>query len=167
MKDIIVISGAPGSGKSTVAKILQEKLQSPLINLGWIRQWHLKRDWSDATFKEEEMSFEILVQALHKYIENGYKNILVEDLEDEKVQRIPSVLEGINYIIVSLTIDSDEELKQRVLGERDSGFKDWERAVKWNKDLKERTTLPHEYKIDNSHNNPETTAAKILEIMSL
>jgi adenylate kinase family enzyme len=36
MKDFIFIAGAPGSGKSTVAKALHDKLNSPIFEFGWI-----------------------------------------------------------------------------------------------------------------------------------
>jgi len=165
MKDIIIISGAPGSGKTTVAKLLKEKLQFPYIDLGWLREFHLDREWKQANEKEERMSFENLVSILKNYIKNDYRNVIVTDLTDSKVREIPSAFEKDNFIIFSLTIKTDEELQKRVLGERDSGFKNVEEALRWNKDLKERQLLPNERKIDNSHNDSSKTVEEILKLI--
>ena len=40
--DIIIIAGAPGSGKSSVAKSLQEKLNCPYFEFGWIPEFRNK-----------------------------------------------------------------------------------------------------------------------------
>jgi dephospho-CoA kinase len=165
MKDIIVISGAPGSGKTTIVLLLKEKLQSPYIDFGWLREFHLDREWKNASENEEKMSFENLVSILNNYIKNGYKNVIVTDLTDSKVQDIPKIFEKNDYIIFSLTIATDAELQKRVLGERDSGFKNVEAAIRWNNDLKRRQLLPNEYKIDNSHNDPKRTVEEILELL--
>jgi adenylate kinase family enzyme len=165
MKDVIIISGAPGSGKTTVAKLLKEKLQSPYVDLGWLREFHLDREWKQANEKEERMSFENLVSILKNYIKNDYRNVIVTDLRDSKVREIPRSFEKDNFIIFSLTIETDEELQKRVLGERDSGFKNVEEALRWNKDLKKRQLLPNEHKIDNSHNDPGKTVQEILKLI--
>ena len=165
MKDFIVISGAPGSGKSTIAKLLQKQLGCPRVNLGWIRQWHLKLDWSNASKEEEEMSFETLVFALRNYVKHGYRNVLVEDLEDDKVQKIAEQFADGNYIICSLIVDDDEELKKRVLSERDSGYKNFESAIEWNHKLKKRGLVNKEFRIDNSHNEPSKAVEQILSLV--
>ncbi len=166
MKDIIIISGAQGSGKTTIAKLLKVKLQSPHIDLGWLRQFHLDREWKQANEKEERMSFENLVSILKNYIKNGYKNVIVTDLTDSKLQEIPRIFEKDSFIIFCLTVKTDEELRKRVLGERDSGFKNVEEALRWNKILKGRQSLPNELKIDNSHNDPTKTIQEILNLLS-
>jgi len=55
MPDIIFITGCPTSGKSTISKLLQEKLQSPMFEFGWIPEFkNLKID--QAFQQEEEIS---------------------------------------------------------------------------------------------------------------
>ena len=61
MKDLIILAGAPGSGKSTIGELLREKQGFPLIDFGWLRQGHLDDRWSNATPEEEQMAFENLV----------------------------------------------------------------------------------------------------------
>ncbi|MFY9462993.1 MAG: AAA family ATPase [Candidatus Sungiibacteriota bacterium] len=165
MKDLIIISGAPGSGKSTIAKLLQEKLKSPYIDFGWMREWHLLSDWSDQSKEEESMAFDNLVYLLRNYIKHGYKNILVTDLQEGRVKELTSIFSVNELIVVSLIVDNDEELKKRVLGERDSGFKNFEASIAWNRLVLNRSDLLNEYKLDNTHNNPIQTADQILELL--
>lgn len=75
--DLIVIAGAPGSGKSTVCRLLlQPELDGPLIELGRLREFRLNRAWTNASSLEEEMAFENLVGIVRNYFRNGYKNVL-------------------------------------------------------------------------------------------
>jgi len=71
--DLLVIAGAPGSGKTTVSDILYATLQSPYIDFGDVRNFHLDRQWSNQSPQEEQMSFENLVYILKNYIRYGYK----------------------------------------------------------------------------------------------
>ncbi|MDD5068117.1 MAG: AAA family ATPase [Candidatus Pacebacteria bacterium] len=164
MKDLIILSGAPGSGKSTIAELLQKELQCPYIDFGWLREFHLKPDWSDASEKEEGIAFDNLVYILRNYIKNGYKNILVSDLTDERVQMCPELFSKDNFVILSLVVDSDKELKNRITI-RNSGFVNTEKALAWNQKLKERKLLKNEYKIDNTENDPRATFQKVLKII--
>ena len=163
--DLIIFSGAPGSGKSTVCKILQKRLNCPLIDFGWIREFHLDREWKNANKKEEQMSFENLVFILKNYINNGYKDVIVNDLQDFRIEQIPKRFTKNRYIIISLIVKDDNELKNRVLGERDSGFKDFKAAISWNKKIIDRKSLKNEIKVDNTHNSPEKTVESILKII--
>ena len=69
---IIFLGGAPGTGKTTTSKLLYKKLKnSALVELSWIRGFHLDNSWSNATDNEEKMSFENLVFILKNYIKNN------------------------------------------------------------------------------------------------
>ena len=57
---VIVIGGAPGTGKSTLARALRNLLNAPWIEFGRLREFHLKPDWSDQSEAEESMAFENL-----------------------------------------------------------------------------------------------------------
>jgi len=111
------------------------------------------------------MAFENLVFIIKNYWQHGYKNIIITDLKADKVATLAETFKEKNYIIVSLIIADDEELKRRILGERDSGFKNVGVAIERNKTLRSMPPVPNEYKIDNTHNDPIKTAKKILELI--
>ena len=167
MYDFIFIAGSPGSGKTTITKLLQARLQSPSIDFGVLREFHLDREWKKASDEEEKMSFENLMFILRNYVKNGYTNILVNDLQDFRIEQVPEVFKENRYVIVSLVVKDDEELKRRVLTEsRDSGFRDFEQAIEWNKRIHDREQLSGEYKLDNTHNNPQQTVDQILKLLN-
>ncbi len=166
MTNFIFIAGSPGSGKTTISNLLKDKLNNPpMIDFGWIREFHLDREWKNAGKKEEQMSFENLTFILKNYIKYGYKNIIVNDLQDFRIEQIPKEFSKYNYVIISLIVKDDDELKNRVLGERDSGFRDVKTALSWNKRIIERKNFKHEFKVDNTHRNPRKTVDTISGIL--
>lgn len=162
-RDLIVIAGAPGSGKTTVADLLHRTLASPYIDFGYIREFHLDREWKDQSPREEQMSFENLVYILRNYIRYGYTNIIVTDLQDFRVQQIPVLFAGHSYLIATLVIGSDDELALRI-EQRNDGWRDVGRALAWNRQIQERPLLTGEHRIDNTHREPGRTLEVILRI---
>lgn len=136
-----------------------------MIDFGWIREFHLDREWKNANKKEEQMAFENLVFILKNYLKHGYQNIVVNDLQDFRIEQIPKKFSKYNYVIISLVVKDDGELKNRILGERDSGFKDVKASLSWNKKIIERKNLKNEFKVDNTHLNSNKTVNAILEIL--
>ncbi len=164
MYDLIVIAGAPGSGKTTVADLLHDALKSPYIDFGYIREFHLDRDWKNESSREERMSFENPVFILENYIRYGYKNIIVTDLQDFRVRQIPELFGEYSYLIATMIIKSDDELALRIEN-RNDGWRDVPRALAWNKQIQERPLLVGEQRIDNTHNEPKQTLDLILQIV--
>ena len=161
--DLIVIAGAPGSGKTTVSDLLYAALKPPYIDFGDVRNFHLDWQWSNESPEEEQMSFENLVYILKNYVRYGYKNVILNDLKDFRVRQIPKLFAGHNYLIATLVVASDEELAARIRN-RNSGFTNVERALVWNKEIQERPLLVGEHRIDNTANTPSQTADIILQI---
>jgi hypothetical protein len=167
MHDFIFLAGAPGSGKTTVMRLLQDRLGSPTIEFSSLRNLHLDSAWTNASTEEEQMSFENLVFILKNYARHGYRQVLVTDLQDFRVEQLPEIFRDYMYVIFSLIIGGDEELKQRVLSpSRDSGYRDFEGAIIWNRLVQERTLLPREHRIDNSHHQPARTVDHILSYLA-
>ena len=161
--DLLVIAGAPGSGKTTVCDCLHTTLKSPYIDFGDVRNFHLDWHWSNQSPREEQMSFENLVYILKNYIRYGYKNVILNDLQDFRVRQIPKLFAAHNYLIASLIVKSEDELAARIRN-RNSGFTNVERALAWNKEIQQRPLLAGEHRIDNTHNEPKQTADIILQI---
>ena len=105
--DLIVIAGAPGSGKTAVSDLLYAALRSPYIDFGDLRNFHLDREWSNQSPEEEQMSFENLVHILKNYIRYGYKNVILNDLKDFRVRQIPELFAEHKYLIATLVVESD------------------------------------------------------------
>jgi adenylate kinase family enzyme len=164
MMDIIIFAGAPGSGKTTIGNILQSKLRSPLIDFGNLRNWHLDREWSNASKEEEQMAFENLIFVVQNYLKHDYKNIILNDLRNDKIEALARIFKDFKFVVISLVITNDEILKERVLGNRDSGFKAFEVSLRWNKELQE-ISFPNEYKVDNTDIDAEKASQEILEII--
>ena len=114
MPSLLFIGGAPGSGKTTVSRLLHETFQSVMIDFGTLREFHLDNLWTKQSEKEEQMAFENLVFILKNYIRNGYKNVIVNDLKDFRIEQIPEVFADDDYLIVTLVLHNDNELRTRV-----------------------------------------------------
>ena len=161
MKDLIIISGAPGSGKSTLAKSLKEKLASVEVEFSALRNFHLDSEWKKKSEKEEQMAFDNFLFIIRNYLSHGYKNIIVHDFQDF---RVPQICSEFNNSIVITLIADDSELKKRIVG-RNSGFKDVTKAIEWNKNIKNTSPLPNEYRIDNTKKTEDETFKEVLNLL--
>ena len=149
MKDFIFIVGAPGSGKSTIAKALHDKLDSPIFEFGWIPEFRNTGERTTTYEEEESIAFENLVLVAKNYAKHGYKNVIITDLNNDYINQIPAIFDGYNFAIYTLRLQDDNVLKSRVLDEtRSSGYRDWEKAVQINQQLKSREQLKNEQFID-------------------
>ncbi len=166
MPSLLFIGGAPGSGKTTVSRLLHETFQSVMIDFGTLREFHLDNLWTKQSEREEQMAFENLVFILKNYIRNGYKNVIINDLKDFRIEQIPDIFADDDYLIVTLVLHDDNELRARVLDpNRDSGWRNVERAIEWNRAVIERPAVGNEYKLDNTAKSPEDAAREIINLM--
>ncbi|CAF1274833.1 unnamed protein product [Adineta steineri] len=168
MVDFIFIAGSPGSGKTSVCNLINQNKSWVLIDFGCLREFHLNREWSNTSDEEEHMSFENLIFILKNYHRYGYKNVLVNDLRDERLSQLSNYLspDQFKYLIVTLTVGNDDILKQRVLEPtRDSGFRNFERAIEVNRNIRQRELVKNEVQLDNTIMTVKETAEKVLEML--
>ncbi len=164
--ELLVIAGAPGSGKTTISRLLRARLGCPHVDLGHLREFHLDNEWSNASAREESMAFENLLYVVRNYFRHGYGPVLVTDLLDFRVQEIPAHFRHDNFLIATLVVNDDEELTRRVLiPERDSGYRDYASSIAWNRALLARPNVQNEVKIDNTDPDPAGAVAQILGLL--
>lgn len=166
MYDFIFILGAQGAGKTTIARHLKERLNSVHIDFDWIRDFHLNKGWTNVSDTEEAMSLENLVFLLKNYANHNYKNVIIGGFTEKNIERILDELKAYKSIVFTLYLTDDEVLNQRVLTEsRDSGFRDFEQSIRFNKKLRDELHFLNEQKIDNTDKTPEETVNQIAEII--
>ncbi|MCL4836219.1 MAG: AAA family ATPase [Caldilineaceae bacterium] len=162
MTDLLVVAGAPGSGKTTICRLLYAELGSAFIDFGHIRQFHLDNEWSNASEREESMAFENLLSIVRNYFRHSYAPVIVTDLQDFRVQEIPIHFRHNDFVIATLVVNDDAELKRRVLiPERDSGYRDYASSIAWNRGIIERPAVQNEVKIDNTSADPARAVGRI------
>lgn len=160
---LFFIGGSPGTGKTTISKLLRDKLNSPYIDFGCLREFHLDRKWKNANEIEEQMAFDNLVFMLKNYIKNDYKNVIVTDLLEKRIAQIQDLFQPNEYKIFTLIVSDDEELKRRVLEPtRDSGYRNFTEAIAWNARESSRSEHSNEVKIDTMNKTPEEVIDIIL-----
>lgn len=149
MKDFIFIAGAPGSGKSSVAKALQEKLDCPLFEFGWIPEFRNTGKKVIPYTEEESLAFENLVLVTKNYVKHGFKNVVITDLDNDYIEQLPKIFGDYDFKICTLRLQDKEALKQRVLeGSRSSEYRNWEKALEINDSLLNRLAFQNEVFID-------------------
>ena len=101
---LIIIHGAPGSGKSTTASLLHKKLRSPWFEFGWISEFRNLNPHTEITWEQEtDISFENLVLVVKNYIRHGFKNIIITDINfDSQILRMPEIFDGFQYRLFTL-----------------------------------------------------------------
>lgn len=165
--DFIIIHGSPGNGKTTVAMEIHKRLEGPWFEFGWIPEFTKKNPYTNILQKEEEqMSFENLILVCKNYYKHGFENVLLTDLDDVRMLDIPEVFKDYDYVIVTLYSEEDAVIKERILT-RDNGneFRNWEQSVNTNRLIRNRRTLPNEYRIRSDNHTPEQIVDMITEIL--
>ena len=163
MKDFIFIAGAPGSGKSTVAEALQKKLDSPLFEFGWIPEFRNKGKESIGYQEEESLSFENLVLVAKNYAKHGFKNIIITDLNNDYIEKLPEIFNQYDYAIYTLRLEDESVLETRVMDEtRSSGYRDWQKALEINRGLHNRQAFSGETFVDVGSRSVEAIVESVL-----
>ena len=88
VRTFIFIAGAPGSGKSSVAAAVQRKLGTPLFEFGWIPEFRNTGTRTISYEEDESLAFENLTLVLRNYARHGFRNIIVTDLENKRIEHL-------------------------------------------------------------------------------
>lgn len=161
MYDLIILAGAPASGKNSIAELLKKKFSSPNVDLGKLRGFHFDEDWKSRDPEELALSSENLIFIVKNYLRHGYKNIIVHDMWTELLKQM--VKEFPNSIIFTF-VPNNEELEKRIIL-RNAGFKDVPKGQKWNDAHKARELLPNEHRIDNTNQSLKQTFKEVVELL--
>jgi predicted kinase len=166
MPGLIVIGGAPGCGKSTLATALRAHFHGPWIDFGRLREFHLEADWSNQSPEEETIAFENLVSIIRNYLKHGYANILIDDLRDHRIRQIGGLFAENSAHVLTLFVSDPSELRRRIVT-RNDGWKNADAAIAWNQAVIDRAAGDREVKIDTACLSPAQVFAKSLGIISV
>lgn len=161
--DILFLHGAPGTGKTTLAQALHQRLKSPWFEFGWIPEFRQKGEAAISYEEEERLSFENLALVVNNYLRHDFRNIIITDLRDPILQQALRRFARRNYLLVTLWAKDEDILKQRVLDEsRPSGYRDWQEALALNKIYQQRRLARREIRLEVTTHPVETLVAQIL-----
>jgi adenylate kinase family enzyme len=142
---VVVIAGAPGAGKSTVARALQAVLGCPLFEFGWIPEFRNTGDREMPYVEEEGLAFENLVLVTKNYAAHGFRWVILTDLQPLFVAQVGAAFDGYDHRIFTLRQEDESLVKARVLNEsRSSDHRDVDGAIERNRALHERPPHPSE-----------------------
>lgn len=161
--DLIIIHGAPGTGKTSVAQALHKRLGTPWFEFGWIPEFRRKGEVEISYEEEERLSFENLCLVVRNYLRHGFGNILLTDLRDPYVNRALRSFARRDLLLVMLVCSDQEQLKRRVLDEtRTSGYRDWQEALRLNQGYMARQQYRRELRLDTADIDVEGVVERIL-----
>lgn len=135
-----------------------------MIEFGYLREFHLERDWSNQAEEEERMAFENLVFIIENYFRHGYRHVIVNDLKESKVRELREFFKN-NSLLVTLTAN-DAVLRDRIAS-RSEGFTNVEAASAWNSRVAATPIADGEISLDSSKVSIDESVGPILAALNL
>ena len=164
MGTVLFITGCPGSGKSTVAALLHEKLKCPWYEFGWIPEFRQKNPHTEISYEEEELiSLENLLLVTDNYLQHGFSYVILTDIREPYTDMVYQHFPAEQIRLVTLIAEDDAVIRRRVLT-RDNGndYRNAEEAAGLNRIFRTRPLLTGEIRILCDHCTAEETAERIL-----
>jgi hypothetical protein len=162
---IIVIIGAPGTGKTTIQRALSLSLGCPQFELSWMPEF-LIRDGERIAYEEDEATaVDALIQVAKTYCRHGHRYVLLSDFRLDTLARVGELLADVPYLFVVLHNSDEALLTSRVLDEsRTSGYRDTVAAIALNAQYL-RLEWPNSFLIDTGNASVEVAAESIVEYL--
>lgn len=152
--EVVVLSGAPGVGKTSVALAVRDLYGAVHLDLPRVRSFHLPPDWSGANAAEEAMSVRVLLSMAWTYLRHGRTPLVLDDLRDDDAVRAAHELSSSARVrLVSLV--ADEGVLASRLAARATGFRDVGEALARNAALRRRPLMGGELRFDTSCRQPD------------
>jgi broad-specificity NMP kinase len=163
--DIIIIRGAPGSGKSQTAKSLSEFFPKGVrLEIDTLRQMVICVDWTNQ--QEHINVLNASTKLIYEFLQIGFNPIIVVDtFSGDKINRFLEILFNQDeelYIKIFGLFTTDDELKRRLELRTNGEFKNFSICRKLNDDV-QKWRHDKEYQINTTGLLPKQTADKIYE----
>jgi len=163
MIDIIILRGAPGSGKSQTAKSLSQYFPKGVrLEVDTIRQMVISVDWKNQ--QEHIDMLQASTKLIYEFLQFGFRPVIVVDtFSGDKINRY---LDTLRQLDSELTIrifglfTSDEELKRRLSLRTSDEFRDFSICKRLNDDVL-KWKHDSEQQVDTTGLSPTQSAAII------
>jgi len=166
--DMIIIKGAPGSGKSETGKLLASHFPKGVrLEVDTLRSMVISVDWTNQ--KEHIELLEISAKTTIEFLNKGYAPvILIDTFSGDKLKRFLNTINGLktglDIKVFGLTV-SESELKNRLEQRKEGLFKDFEACKKLNSDLV-KFKIEQETHIDTTSRTVTETTTRVMSFLS-
>ncbi|MDR2065784.1 MAG: AAA family ATPase [Prevotellaceae bacterium] len=166
--DIIIVRGAPASGKSETAKCLAKYFpQGVRIEIDNLRSMVISVDWTNQ--QEHINILQLSTKLVSEFLSLGFKPIIIIDtFSGDKIDKYLSDLQLINcnlkIALLGLYV-TEKELTKRINKRKEGKFKDIDICLKLNSDVLKIKHLS-EIQINTTECVPQETAQIIMNILS-
>ncbi len=164
-RDIIIIRGAPGSGKSQTAKCLSQFFPNGVkLEVDTIRQMVISVDWKNQ--QEHINMLQASAGLVYDFLKQGLRPVIVVDTfsGDKIVRFIDRIHQFDNTLTIGIfgLFTTDDELEKRLRARQNGGFQDIAVSKKLNRDV---LNIKHdtEVQINTTRLLPSQTAFRIIE----
>jgi broad-specificity NMP kinase len=168
--EVIIIRGAPGSGKSQTAKSLCRYFHEGIrLEVDTVRQMVISVDWTNQA--EHIQILEIATEMVHRFQMIGFRPVIVIDtFSGNKLEKFLDDLKRRGkkkYAIKIFSLYcSDQELKQRLESRTDNGFKDYKISNDINNQTR-KEIYADEIKIDTTGLSQDESAERVYKALSI
>ena len=165
MRDVIILRGAPGVGKTCAAKFLARHFpQGILMEVDGLRCMVISVDWKNTA--QHLDALEVSATLADSFLGQGYTPVIVVDtFSKTKLPRYLERLEGLGRTYVSFALyASDQELAKRIERRPSHEFREVDVCVSLNRDTT-NALCEGEHVMDTTQMAPEDVAKAILRTL--